>query len=230
MPSLQDFQDFFAGEWVVVSGAPFGFAAAILAAALLLYWIFRARYQDRLDTLEQRLKLRDDQISQFQSKVGSTSPDEVKARIDALEARVHAIAPRRATEAQKASIKADIASAPGIAQFRYDSGGGDSKSFGEELREVFRGAGWRTSSLNVLSASMMTSTTGLLVIVTDPTNLTSKQSSVVAALRKASIAFDIAPLDPQQDNRYGFGVLNVDDDTAGKQPDLFLVFSAKLDH
>jgi hypothetical protein len=91
---LQQFTDYIAGEWKVISQAPFTFIIGTLFLSGLAYLAARWRYAGRLETIEERIKFRDDLVADYRQKLQGASPDEARARIDVLEAELRSIANR----------------------------------------------------------------------------------------------------------------------------------------
>jgi hypothetical protein len=80
--------EFFRREWRVIRDAPMTFGIAAILIALGGYYVARLQADDRIATLEERLKLRDDQIAELRAKEGGISPaDEAQAGIDVADPR-----------------------------------------------------------------------------------------------------------------------------------------------
>src|SRR5665213_3041205 len=87
-------------EWRVLTGAPlltFGLVVAMLA---LGYLAAKWRFGAKMDAMEERLRHKDDRLKEYDDKLKGASPDEARARLDALEAQVRALGPRRLTAEQ----------------------------------------------------------------------------------------------------------------------------------
>src|SRR5262245_11962841 len=108
MPSFQWFLDHLSQEWAVIQGAPVFAAIYALLAAFFIWLIQKWAYgtvithkDGKIAHLEERLKMRDDQLS---NKLQSTPPSEAQEIIRTLQAQLESMKPRRLTETQKAAI------------------------------------------------------------------------------------------------------------------------------
>src|SRR4051812_48406351 len=105
---LQPIIDHLDKQWAVISQAPtiFVIAAALIfglafAISKLLHGHTISGHLASIASLEHRLKLKDDRIADYERKLEGATPDEAKARIQALEHRLEALAPRRLSEEDK---------------------------------------------------------------------------------------------------------------------------------
>lgn len=85
-------------EREVIGNAPVAFVLSLLALGAILFALFQWRYSDRLDSLEGRIKLKDDLIASYKTKLDGASPDQAKERIVALEARCSELRIRNADD------------------------------------------------------------------------------------------------------------------------------------
>ncbi|MEM6623665.1 MAG: hypothetical protein AAF674_15655 [Pseudomonadota bacterium] len=77
-------------EWAVVSQAPFTFAVFAVLMLGAAFGVARLLYASRIDSLKERIQLRDDQLADIRRKAGTDSPEELASKIDDLERRVGA--------------------------------------------------------------------------------------------------------------------------------------------
>ena len=82
------FLAFLSANWAVVKGAPLAVVTLFIMAVAIAYGASSLLHSSKVGDLEQRIKLRDDQLEDLRAKVGTASADEIKARIDKLEAQV----------------------------------------------------------------------------------------------------------------------------------------------
>jgi hypothetical protein len=61
--------EFFGKEWNVIWGAPVTFVAASVLIAGLVYGVARWAFQSRLDSLKERIALKEDQIGDLRAKL-----------------------------------------------------------------------------------------------------------------------------------------------------------------
>jgi hypothetical protein len=134
----------------VIAQALPAFIVSVLAGALifsaLFAWALRWRWKGvvahkdaRIETLEERVKLRDDQLIQ------STSADEARQLIEALEARLDRLAPRRIPEGARPAILQALRPPPNarwVIGMSWDPLMPDTEQLARELRSLFREASW----------------------------------------------------------------------------------------
>lgn len=188
-------------EWNVVSGAPFTIAMLTLLTFGVTYWIFR----ERLKSTKELLDLRDKKIADFELKTGASSPDEAKARMDALEARVDALSPRTISAAQRQSMVPLLSGHSGSrVQIMAEAGVKEATLLSRSLSLVFSNAGWQVTNgtaMGVGNPPMI----GVELSVPDASNLSDLEQSVANALKEAGIEFDL-----QSGSRGRSGIMGVD--------------------
>jgi hypothetical protein len=187
---MGDFLTYFVREWRVIWQAPITFIAAIIVAAGTIYWAMDWRYGGVIDGLNERIGLRDDQIQSLKDKVGTSSPDEIKARIDRLEAQVHGVLPRRLTDAQRNAIADILRTSPGQIEIAQDIGVADARPFAGDLILAFQNAGWTVQTPMILGPGNPPPH-GVGITVPDPNSLSPRQALIIQALRSQGIQFDI---------------------------------------
>jgi hypothetical protein len=108
MPSLQWILDQLGQQWAVIQGAPIiaiGYAALVAVLIWLIqrwaYGTLIAHKDGRIAHLEERVRMRDDQLS---NKFQTTSPDEARELIATLQAQVKRLTPRRVSKANREAI------------------------------------------------------------------------------------------------------------------------------
>jgi hypothetical protein len=82
--SIEAIVETFKKEWPVISGAPWSFALAVAAVIVLVATAYRVFYGKRLGDLEERLRLRDDQRTAYESVFGERTVGEVGRELAAL--------------------------------------------------------------------------------------------------------------------------------------------------
>jgi hypothetical protein len=92
-----------------LADAPVALIGCLLVGGAIVYLSMRWRYGRLISDLEVRLKLSDGRLAEFAEKLNTVSPDEAKARVDGLEARVSALTqqltPRRLTDRQRVIMR-----------------------------------------------------------------------------------------------------------------------------
>jgi hypothetical protein len=181
-----------------IADAPVVYFASLLALAGIMYLAMRWRYGGMISDLEERLKAREDGLAEFAEKLNTGSPDEAKARVDRLEARLseltHQLAPRRLTDRQRVIIR-DVTIRPVRVncsiEIEHDMSCSDCKSYAQDFCAIFSSIpGWRVNVLGFYNSQQM-QTSGLGLQVIDPAKLTPTEFMVLNALQQAGIPHDV---------------------------------------
>jgi hypothetical protein len=84
---MDEFLKHVAGEWETIKQAPLIFLAAVLVIGAMIYAALRWQYGARIDHLEARIRLRDDELRQFKNELHVSTPDEAARKIEELLAK-----------------------------------------------------------------------------------------------------------------------------------------------
>lgn len=187
---LGDIATYVAREWRVIAQAPWTFAIALAALSALAYFAARWRFSARIEHLDERVKLRDDQIADYKRKLDGATPDEARARLDALEKLVGHLKPRELTASQRATLVAHLSRVTGKASLEYTYGDRPSQDYCNLLAAVFREAGWNVSDRHAVMTAWGTPNVGLRLMMPRDVPPTPMQEVVVASLQAAGVAFD----------------------------------------
>jgi len=189
---FEQFLKYVAGEARMILDAPLAFIASVLAMTGLVYAAMRWRYGRVISHLEERVKFRDDRLAEYREKLHTGSPDEAKAKIDALENRLAQLQPRRLTDQQRCRLRdvARDAGNPYSIQIAYDVGCPDGQVFSGDFRAAFANAGWRVTRTAVLGGREVP-TSGRGLQVADTKKLTSAELVVHNALVQAGIPHNV---------------------------------------
>lgn len=179
-------------NWSVIAQAPWVFVILTTLVFGVAWAVINHLKANRIETLEARLKLRDDEISDYKRKLSGATPDEAKARIDSLEGRLNQLMPRRITAEQREQICAALSSAPGNAEIGSDMACADAPAVSAGLTSAFQAAGWEVSRPSFMGLAVPPMS-GLGLRVADPANLSEKESAVIKALRIAGLSVDVQP-------------------------------------
>lgn len=190
--------DLISKNWAVFKGAWF-IELVVWLLALGIGWGAHALLaKAERGALNERLRLRDDQIADLKSKVGTASPDEIKARIDGLEARladIASIVPRRLNKEQKATLRAALAApsdAPtGPVRISVEDGVDDGHLYSLDFQEALTESGWKAPLVQRDRVGRVRSQCGLCLRVVDPSALTPIQRRLADALKAAGLQFDV---------------------------------------
>src|SRR3954470_18357154 len=186
-------QDLFNGWPMIWANLPAFFTILVLMFGAV-WWLMDWRYGGVISHKDSEINLLKGQRDDYKDKLSGATPDQAKARIDALEARLAAVEPRRLTDAQRTTLKVQLA--PHSSPFPFPTiqivaeASGDSSQFAADFASVFRTVGgWSIQEGQVMGIGDRPSS-GLSINVPDKHNLSASAEIVVRALRLADIAFD----------------------------------------
>ncbi|WP_132250237.1 hypothetical protein [Methylobacterium segetis] len=191
---LKNIWDRSVNEGGVVHGAPLLFAISVFfltsVAAISVWTVINWSYSSRMESLEGRLKLKDDQIADYKEKLSGATPLEAKQRIDALEYQIKALSPRRISSDQKQIIINNLAGIKSIVSIAQDMAAPDAKQLSADLAAAFRGAGWGVMLPMVLGPSNVPPS-GIALRVRDANALQPIEVRARSALQAAGIEFEV---------------------------------------
>ena len=201
-------------QFGTVAHAPVPLLAALILSWMLILWVFRRLFQNRIDNLQSLTDLREAQLQDYKDKLNGASPDQAKARMDALESRlfevlsqVAALAPRTLTDQQRRAALAVLDRFRGSRiKILSDAAAPDVKRLADALTATFNGAAWHVETGIVLEIANAPPT-GIALLVPDPARLTPPQKSIAEALRDAGLAFDLTPRIPAPESRHAAHIL-----------------------
>ena len=139
-----DLVDTLGREWRVIAGAPLTILAVATLAAGGSWAAAHSRQRSRIKALESDLGQTRAEVSLYQERLQVASPDDAKAKIDALRSRLRNLEPPpRLTPSQWQSAHAAAASKTGRIAISHDSGIPAKAQLTADLREIFSRAGWK---------------------------------------------------------------------------------------
>lgn len=175
----------------MIAQAPVTFAAGVLVAAAMMYAAARWRYAGTIASLEERLKLRDDRVAEYERKLQGATPDQAKATIEELERKINALGPRRIGPEQRQKMTATISSLRGSrVAIAADGASSDAPNIARALGSAFANAGWAVQSSMVLALGNPPPS-GVGIAVKNPNSLTQIEAVVTQAFRDAGVEFDL---------------------------------------
>lgn len=165
--------------------------------------ILRSAKAQQIADLESRLTLRNDEIEDYRRKLNGDSPDEAKARLDAMEAQLRefgpklaALGPRFLTAEQQNTLTGVLSSRPAKVQISQDAATHDSKPFGRHFIAAFREAGWEVATATIVGVGFPPPT-GVGLFVKNTQELDPEESAVLRACQAANVAIDVQPFRAQ---------------------------------
>lgn len=182
-------------QFSTVLAAPVPF---LLVVGFVAYGIWRFldhHYSGRLDAKDALLTLRQAQLDDYKEKLSGASPEEARARVDALEQRIedgfNAMAPRTLSEDQRKKMVEALEVQNGhhvtIPQNAFDP---DSVKLARSISSAFLAARWTTSTPMEMRLGDLPPS-GIGVIVPDADNLTAAQQTILDAFKIANIKVHI---------------------------------------
>lgn len=127
MDILKPIQD----NWAVVAAAPWAFVAFVLFGIMIgRFW-----QSGVISSLNGRLDLKNDVIAEYERKLGASSPDEAKHKMEALERRLQAIEPRSLSQDQFQKMVAILARQPGTIEIIKDMGSPQASRLHSQLEK-----------------------------------------------------------------------------------------------
>jgi hypothetical protein len=180
----------------VIRAAPYPFILAVAIVAGAIWFIVNYAYSTVLSSKNAQLELADRQLGEYKQKLSGASPDEAKSRIDALISEIAALSAkiegRRLTSEQRQKIIEFGSPQTGSnlkLQVLRDMGATDGGAFANDFMDAFKTAGWQVSYSSILYGAP--APTGLAIFVKDLNNLSSAETIVIGALKRAQMQFDI---------------------------------------
>jgi hypothetical protein len=191
---LDAFVTYLGKEWSVISQAPLIFIMAAMVVCTIAYLAARWRYTGRISHLVERINLRDDRIAEYERKLGGATPDEAKARLDALEAKVSELMPRELSKAQIEKI-IEYAARPKTSEARIsivvELGCSDGQRYAAQFVRAFEMTpGWRVEQGQMIGGKRPPVPSGIGVRLKNPAILTEAEDAVTRAFGYADIKFD----------------------------------------
>lgn len=162
-----------------------------LAIGFVIWGLIKREYQTRLENAASTLAFKQSEVDDYKRKLDGASPDEAKARIDALEAKLLAITPRSVGKDGREKMVSVLARYAGsVISIMADSSCGDAGGFRGRLQMAFGEAKWRVSAGTMMGAPYR-SETGIIVSIDDLNSVTEPQQAVMDALAAVNLQFEI---------------------------------------
>lgn len=189
-------------EGAVISQAPWSFVICIIAASALIFLVIRALKAQQINDLESRLTLRNDEIEDYRRKLDGASPDEARARIDAIEKalreeiqnidkRYSKLAPRNISAEQRKIIIHSLGNDGRSINIMSDAAVADGQQYAQNLSEIFHISGWSVSNGFVLGLSRPPKS-GLEISVSNTQAPNKVEQRIIDAFNAADIPFDLS--------------------------------------
>lgn len=192
------------GEMRVIAGALATFVIALLVLGTAIWWAIDWKYAAVISQQDHVISNKDSEISllkgqrdEYKDKLGGSSPDQAKARLDALEKIVSQLKPRRLSPEQSNTLVGLLRQIPSkkTIELTTDLSCSDCSLFAADLRNVFERTGWTVISDGVMGPNpSRLSAKGQSILIGNPQSPTADERSVVEALKQIAVPVDIAPI------------------------------------
>ena len=166
----------------------------LLALAIVSVIIWRAidyAYSTRLTNADSTKDLLERRLAEYQDKLSGATPDEARARMDALEARINALSPRNVSSDQRMKIAQILDALKGsVVEIASDMASPDAHRVGRGLSAAFASAGWSVRAPMVMGIGNIP-LSGLGLEVANPASLSDAERTVENAFKAAGLRYDL---------------------------------------
>lgn len=190
---MSDYTEKFQKEWAVISGAPLTFIAAVAAATTFLGGVIYKIDSETLSAKDATIETLKTEIESYKEKLSGASPEEAKARFDALEAKVAKLEPRSLSAEKMATFSKLIKSLPPAPYEVFivsTMSCHDCDQYAADLLSTFPQPPWSVH-MGLVSGPGKSSPKGLTVYTPDPKNPLPEAAAIVSALTAANVPFDL---------------------------------------
>jgi hypothetical protein len=195
-------QDLTAGWPMIRANIPTFIIIAVLIFGAI-WWLMDWRYGGIITSRDGIIANKDSEITlmrgqrdDYKEKLSGATPEQAKARIDALESRLARLEPRRLTETQRADLTARLPIPTGatyLVAVSRDMACADCSGLAADISRAFSGAGgWQISNPMMMGINN-TPPHGIAVRCADINNPSPEARIVIEAMRAARIQFDLQP-------------------------------------
>lgn len=182
-------EKFLSDTWAVFSQTPVATTVVFITVFVSGFSLGRYLSNSRIGDLEERVRLRDDQLA---NKLATTPPEQALEMIRALEGRVSDLHVRRLTAQQRSAIET-VCNRKGEDPFSiqiYQDGIGSDGLLADMLALFAKLPGWTLGTGFQITDAPPTRT-GLVVNVADVGHPTTAEALVTSAFRTAGLDFEV---------------------------------------
>jgi hypothetical protein len=185
-------------QFETVLSAPVPFLILISLVGLFIWRYLHHHFNGRMSDKDSLLQLRDAQIQDYKEKLSGATPDEAKARIEALEvrlnqtaSRIEALGPRRISPDQIDLMVQVLEQRRGSSVSIVSDGiSGEAAQISKGLVAAFRSAAWKVTTPMVLGLGNPP-VSGIALRVVNPDRLTEQEECVAKAFTAALLDYDV---------------------------------------
>jgi hypothetical protein len=192
---VEEFLTKLAEQASAIKAAPYPFLLAIAVVGGAIWFVVNYLYSERISSKDAQLQLADRQIADYKQKLSGASPDEAKAKIDALERRILQLEPRRITPQQRQTFVETVRAPDKTHRImvQHESGCPDCPLYAAAFERALRDAGWNVEN-GVVMGPAQRPARGIGLMVVDP--LSPDPVLLQRAFRSAQIDIEIMKMDP----------------------------------
>jgi hypothetical protein len=186
-----DLVEKFVAQLAIVQTVWLPFLVAVLVVGILVWRAVDYAYSTRLSNADSTKELLERQLQEYRDKLSGATPDEARARMDALEARFEAIEPRKITAEQRQKMAPILDRHKGACVvIASDASSTDAGILSRGLVAVFGASAWQISTPMVMGLGNPPAS-GIGLGVQDTSSLTVEESAVAEALKAAGLEYDL---------------------------------------
>jgi hypothetical protein len=186
----------FLDQLAMIRAAPRPHIVFVALVAGGIWWAMDWKYstdivhlKSTIDSRDAEIRLVTTQRDDYKEKLGGASPDQAKARMDALEKRLTQFEPRRLPHEQRTKLISVLRRMPNIPiEVRFEGTCADCNQYANDFNVVFSAAGWPT--LLISAFGITGSPKGLTVFIYDIDNVAPEGALLTQSLESANVPFD----------------------------------------
>jgi hypothetical protein len=180
-------------EWAVIHGAPWSFFAASVVIAGAIWFFLNQINSGTISGKDATIETLKTQNESYKEKLNGASPEEAKTRIDALEAKVAKLEPRRLYPEKLETVSKLIKTLPPMPynlSIEADMACADCNQYAADLQSAFPQPPWSVI-MPMIAGPSVRSPKGLAILTPDPKNPLPEAAAIASALTAADIPFDL---------------------------------------
>jgi len=199
-------------QWHIVRTSPVPFAIAVVIAGVVLWFVINWSYNAILASKNAQIELLVRQVDDWKQKTDKSTPEEAKARIDSLEARVKRLEPRTLSADQRKQIERFVQVPAGSTYTMVigaDMDCTDCYQYAIDFQGILFDAHWSHEMIRV-GAAQGASPKGVAILTPDTSAPLPEAVALANGLTAAGIPFDLAKgaeLDPNKSGKWVAGLI-----------------------
>jgi hypothetical protein len=161
----------------------------------VVWWLMDWRYGGIIANKDSEIVLLKGQRDDYREKLSGATPDQAKARIDALETRLARLEPRRLTDTQREDLASRVrlsGGTPRSIEVARDIDCTDCSALVADIAAAFGASGWQVQTPKMMGPSNPPPS-GVAVRCADPAHPSAEERMVIDAMRAIGLGFDAQP-------------------------------------